>query len=268
MADDADSTISLSGSSDAGLKLQILTEDLVPSSGASAVGLLTPRSSFLEGHTPEGDVLAECSTGLTHTVGSIDTWGTFLRSCARRWPLRSGGRQLQLAAPPGSSYISLLSCPISEDNAEQIRLDVERSGVDDLLIVVADDYNEAGHRAALRYDAKLPEENCSVRFHVRRLLHAWCARHATGYCQGMNFAAVVLLAVMQHRAVNTPGAKSGEAHIALGSHDEDCEQLIPGEEDAFWTFVALVELLLPPGFYAPPAMPGLQVNMSSATFSK
>ena len=57
---------------------------------------------------------------------------------------------------------------------------------------------------------------------LRRLLRAYCVGRnpRTGYCQGMNFLAGMLLCVMEHR-----------------------------EEDAFWMFVMMIERLLPADYY-------------------
>jgi hypothetical protein len=80
-----------------------------------------------------------------------------------------------------------------------------------------------------------------LRAALARLLRAWCVRHPGGYCQGVNFTGMVLLAVMHHGG---------------GLWGEDGARR--AEESAFWTFVAVMELILPSDFHAHPGMPGLQ----------
>ena len=148
-----------------------------------------------------------------------------LRHYALRWPRRSGGRSLQRSAAAAdgrfASYgVLLADGDISEDDLEQIRIDVERSTVDGLQRLFPPSLTEQALSDALG-----------------RLLRAWCCRRPNGYCQGMNFVAMVFLVVMQH------GAADDERRC---------------EESAFWTFVALMELILPSDFYDAPSMPGLQ----------
>ena len=214
----------------------------------------------------------------------------FLARCAKRWPVRTGGLELAKAASAaGESYRVLLSRPISADDREQISLDICRSGVEDLDLILP--------------AAQMGEHSRAI----KRLLCAWCARRgSSGYCQGMNFIASVLLAVTGHAAapaaapagsqVDTADAKRDSAArgsggtsasaaalraaeegaagrgagsgTALGSSGSGSSgppatqpsggELLSGEETAFWTFVAWVELLLPSDFYAPPDMIGLQ----------
>ena len=151
----------------------------------------------------------------------------FLRQCAARWPRRTGGRALQAAAGAEASYAALLRGPLTADDEEQIGLDVERSTVDGLESLMPPWLDEAALRAALG-----------------RLLRAWCCKHPDGYCQGMNFVMMVLLVVMQHAEQRDGTAIQGYSYGA--------------EETAFWTFAAVVELLLPSDFYEAPSMPGLQ----------
>lgn len=147
----------------------------------------------------------------------------FLRTCASRWPHRSGGRALQRAAGH-QAYEKLLAAEISEEDAEQISIDVERSTVDGLEEL---------------YPPSLDDEALAAS--LSRLLTAWCSRHPNGYCQGMNFVAMVLLVVMQRGY-----GVWGEAGTRRA------------EEQAFWTFAAMMELVLPEDFYWHPHMPGLQ----------
>ena len=105
----------------------------------------------------------------------------WLVRCANEWCARSGGEALR-ASPRERSYEELVaSSAISEEDAEQIDMDVERSGVDDLHLITADCYQEAAHLASLR-----------------RVLRALCVRTPGVYCQGVNFVAAVLLVVMEH----------------------------------------------------------------------
>ena len=296
--------------------------------------------------------------GTPHAGGQ--NWPTFLRSCSRRWLQNSGGADLRRSASMTQSYHALLSRRISEDDAEQIRLDTCRSGVEDLELITAPTFVPERHLESLR-----------------RLLTAWCSRSSVGYCQGMHFCASVLLAVMQHRGASTPrvavmpcafALSSAEPHgVEMrplepsesmeslpqslqhpesmeslsephqrvpeveavptkedeGSREEMCrdedsgvegrgevsqreesrreesrradsgredsgredsgredsdrdspvchstleegesrhEQLEEGEEEAFWTFVALMELILPSNFLEPPSMLGLQCEV-------
>ena len=157
----------------------------------------------------------------------------FLRQAAARWPVRSGARQLQHTSYQlgGREYYeSLLTDPITEEDEEQLNLDVERSTVDGLEELYPSGWDEASLSEALH-----------------RLLRAWCCRHPGGYCQGLNFVAKVLLVVMLHGARKEEGA-DGEADGADRA----------AEEEAFWTFAAINELILPRDFYTAPSMPGLQ----------
>ena len=105
----------------------------------------------------------------------------WLVRCANEWCARSGGAALR-ASPRERSYEELVaSSAISEEDAEQIDMDVERSGVDDLHLITPDGFDEVAHLAALR-----------------RVLRALCVRTPGVYCQGINFVAAVLLAVMEH----------------------------------------------------------------------
>ena len=150
----------------------------------------------------------------------------FLKACAARWPMRAGGRALQHRAGP-DAYARLLTVKISQEDADQIRMDVERSSVDGLEEL----FPESLDALAL----------CEA---LSRLLHAWCARRPNGYCQGTNFVAMVLLVVFLREASASAGSDAAAAHRS--------------EETAFWTFVAVMELILPDDFYAHPRMPGLQ----------
>jgi len=150
----------------------------------------------------------------------------FLKACAHRWPLRTGGRALQHRAGP-DAYARLLADQISEEDAEQIRIDVERSSVDGLEELSPESLDALALCEALS-----------------RLLHAWCARRPNGYCQGTNFVAMVLLVVFLREASTSAGSDAAAAQRS--------------EETAFWTFVAVMELILPDDFYAHPLMPGLQ----------
>lgn len=168
------------------------------------------------------------------------------------------------AIATGETYDELLARPISDDDSEQIQLDVCRSGVDDLERIAPSPHDQTAHRAA-----------------IDRMLRAWCARHqSSGYCQGMNFIASVLLAVMGHGAPPIPisptDSKVGRKPVTPGKIGHGERSLVPsrlsaaelgslhettfvaGEEAAFWTFVALVEGILPGDFYTPPRMIGLQ----------
>jgi hypothetical protein len=149
----------------------------------------------------------------------------FLQRCAARWPQRSGALMLQEASAHGE-YERLASGDISEDEAEQLRLDVERSSVDGLEDFYVANADEASLREALL-----------------RVLRAWSCRQPGGYCQGHNFVAMVLLVVMQHAMDQEGWSESGARHA---------------EESAFWVFVAIVEQHLPSDFYSAPTMAGLQ----------
>lgn len=146
-----------------------------------------------------------------------------------RWPVRSGARELQKSSGVDVYAHQLVAGAISEEDEEQLLLDVERSAVDGL-----DELYLA------------PMDEASVRLALHRLLRAWCFRHPGGYCQGMNFVAMVLLVVMQYGVPPT------------GDDDDEAERQSAAEEDAFWTFAAINELLLPADFYAAPDMPGMQ----------
>ena len=102
--------------------------------------------------------------------------------------MRTGAVSLaKAAAAKGGSYSALLAAGISGADAEQIALDVCRSGVDELERIAPASHDAALHRQA-----------------IERLLRAWCARNRrSGYCQGMNFIASVLLAVMGHAALDS-----------------------------------------------------------------
>lgn len=64
------------------------------------------------------------------------------------------------AAGSGETYSTLLARGISSVDEEQIRLDVCRSGVDQLERIAAAPHDAGVHREA-----------------IARLLQAWCARH-------------------------------------------------------------------------------------------
>ena len=105
----------------------------------------------------------------------------WLVRCANEWCARSGGEALRASSRERSYEELVASSAISEEDAEQIDMDVERSGVDDLHLITADCYQEAAHLASLR-----------------RVLRALCVRTPGVYCQGVNFVAAVLLVVMEH----------------------------------------------------------------------
>ena len=178
-------------------------EDAVP----DTPGTGSPRAT-----SPEGDSSAKRSP-----QGPLGLPNGFLRACAQRWPLRSGGLALQSAAGE-QSFEKLCAGELSEEDSDQIRIDVERSSVDDLELLFVDGLTEV----------ELLQK-------LTRLLRAWCCRQPNGYCQGMNFVGMVLLVVMHH------------------GHD-----MLNAEEDAFWTFAAVMDVLLPADFYSAPQMPGLQ----------
>ena len=113
------------------------------------------------------------------------------------------------------------------EDLEQVEMDVTRSCIDGLHEISPPWFDEAWLAASLR-----------------RLLHAWCCRRPSGYCQGMNFIGAVLLVVSLH-GVGVWGEQGARR----------------AEEAAFWTFAALVELVLPTDFYSPPSMAGLQLDV-------
>ena len=76
--------------------------------------------------------------------------------------MRAGGRALQHRAGP-DAYARLLTVKISQEDADQIRMDVERSSVDGLEEL----FPESLDALAL----------CEA---LSRLLHAWCARRPNG----------------------------------------------------------------------------------------
>ena len=144
--------------------------------------LVSPSSSISDeasGRRVSGD---DIETGRRSPAvrGDVGGWRNFLHRCARTWPARSGGVALQRAAGAAGSYAALLACELGEEDSDQIAADVGRSAVDDIGVVLGDLVFEAALREALG-----------------RVLRAWCARRAGGYCQGMNFAASVVLAVMR-----------------------------------------------------------------------
>ena len=202
--------------------------------GFSRVHREVPSSPATGKHAPAGTSLAipdtpsisEPPSPMTREAG-LASPGNFLRQCALRWPSRSGARALQQASG-AMAYENLIASMPSAEDEEQLQLDVERSTVDGLEEL---------------YVAQMDEE--SLRAALLRLLRAWCCRHPAGYCQGMNFVAMVLLVVMHHAAPSWPDEESG--HRA--------------EVDAFWTFAAVMELILPSDFYAAPSMPGLQCDV-------
>ena len=179
-------------------------------------------------------------------AGEPDVRSDFLRMAARRWPARSGGRKLQ--ASSADTYEALLAGALSVEDEEQLQLDVERSAVDGLEEL---------------YTSSIVDDD-SMRDALGRLLRAWCCRHPAGYCQGMNFIAAVLLVVMHHRDMREGEAASGgvEPRGELPSEHKSNlrERNVRAEEDAFWTFCAMMELLLPADFYSAPHMPGLQTD--------
>ena len=212
----------------------------------------------------------------TSSSPSQDPLLAFVHRCALKWPERTGALVLaRAAAAAGDTYATLLSRTIAEADSEQIALDVGRSGVDDLERIAPAPHDEMVHRQA-----------------IERLLRAWCARHrSSGYCQGMNFMASVLVAVMGHGAPAMPAPQpqrrttpwtrrakqpplaavlaedlhgGGATSSSLSAAEEGASNcvgvahLLSGEETAFWTFVAIVETILPVDFYAPPHMAGLQ----------
>ena len=121
------------------------------------------------------------------------------------------------------NYDFYLASDISSEDEEQLRLDVERSVVDGLEdLYVAPLVDDAAMQAALY-----------------RLPRAWCSRHPSGYCQGMNFVGAVLLVVMHQRRWGGEPAAADE--------EEPPTRNARAEEDAFaWTFCALMEVMLPP----------------------
>ena len=117
----------------------------------------------------------------------------WLVRCANEWCARSGGAALR-ASPRERSYEELVaSSAISEEDAEQIDMDVERSGVDDLHLITPDGFDEAAHLASLR-----------------RVLRALCVRTPGVYCQGINFVAAVLLVVMEHGSDDRGNGKDSD----------------------------------------------------------
>ena len=208
--------------------------------------LVSPSSSISDeasGRRVSGD---DIETGRRSPAvrGDVGGWRNFLHRCARTWLARSGGVALQRAAGAAGSYAALLACELGEEDADQIAADVGRSAVDDIGVVLGDLVFEAALREALG-----------------RVLRAWCARRAGGYCQGMNFAASVVLAVM--RAGRPAGGGSGAASPTAPSPTAPSPTAAAAEweeweEAAFWTFVGMVELLSPADFYAAPEMAGLQ----------
>ena len=176
--------------------------------------------------------------------GDVGGWRNFLHRCARTCNARSGGVALQRAAGAAGSYAALLACELGEEDSDQIAADVGRSAVDDIGVVLGDLVFEAALREALG-----------------RVLRAWCARRAGGYCQGMNFAASVVLAVM--RAGRPAGGGSGAASPTAPSPTAPSPTAAAAEweeweEAAFWTFVGMVGYSHPADFYAAPEMAGLQ----------
>ena len=185
--------------------------------------VMTPATPAID--SPDGDAGA--------------SW--WLRRAAGRWPSRTGARWLQQHARPGyyEGLVASWGQAVHAEEQELVQLDVERSHVDGL-----EEY----------YPAWLTEETLQAA--LTRLLMCWCSRHPDGYCQGINFPAKVLLVVLYHGADgNIPDE---EAPSSAATPDE--RALSQSEELAFWTFTAMMELILPRDFYAAPDMPGLQVD--------
>ena len=200
-----------------------------PSRALDAVSVDTPGDASLNDIRNLPSPIGDEDHGPSSKVVS------FLQKAAHRWPSRSGGCRLQSASGT-MNYDFYLASDISSEDEEQLRLDVERSVVDGLEdLYVAPLVDDAAMQAALY-----------------RLLRAWCSRHPSGYCQGMNFVGAVLLVVMHH------GRWGGEP--AAADEEEPPTRNARAEEDAFWTFCALMEVMLPPDFYAAPHMPGLQLD--------
>lgn len=173
------------------------------------------------GSQPPSPVGQQPTTSIGEHIDDV-----FLRRCAARWLHRSGGRALQKASGVGY-YDKLLAGTVGAEEEEQIQLDVDRSTVDGLQDIYVASLNDEVLQAALA-----------------RLLRAWCCRRPGGYTQGMNFVAMVLLVVMHH------GCATWGEHGARRA-----------EESAFWTFVAIMEHILPLDFYEAPSMPGLQTDV-------
>ena len=231
--------------------LQDINQDIAPTEPVAVDEPSSPRSPGLSITTPTTNLPRDgpASPTTEKRDGLLGLPENFLRVAAARWPHRTGARSLQRAAGQ-DAYEKLLEGEIDAEDEEQLHLDVERSSVDGLeeLYMPEHGIDEASLRAALM-----------------RLLHAWSVRHGAGaYCQGQNFVAMLLLAVMFHGAVsvwrrggldmeggNSPSSPSTAAKIS----EDDLRR---AEESAFWTFAAVMERILPSDFYSHPGMAGLQ----------
>jgi len=197
------------------------------SSAGTPYAAVSRRSSTEAPPTPAASFAVGIDASPKKETSAVNpTSAQFLRHCASRWPHRTGGRALQRAAQRGA-YEGLLAQEMCEADSEQVHLDMDRSAVEGLEHIYPPSLTEAHLQGA-----------------IGRVLHAWCVRRPTGYCQGLNFVAGVLIVVLMH-GVGVWG-EQGAARA---------------EETAFWTFVAILEVLLPADFYLPPSMAGLQADV-------
>jgi len=160
-----------------------------------------------------------------------------MRRYATRWPARVGALELRGAAGE-DAYEQYCAGELWEEDFDQIAADLDRSSVDDLPTLAPPDFDEQQHRAKLG-----------------RVLHAFCVRTPRGYCQGMNFVVAVLLVVLEH------GEGTARLSRSPPSTPNAPRSTPPSEELAFWTFVAMMERLLPLDFYQMPTMAGLQCDV-------
>lgn len=91
---------------------------------------------------------------------------------------------------------------------------------------------------------------------MRRVLRAYCAGRnpRTGYCQGMNFLAGMLLCAMSDDGAGGVGAGSAATNQFTKPSSQEglfvASILTPAvEENAFWMMVVLIERLLPSDYY-------------------
>lgn len=173
---------------------------------------------------------------------------------AKVWPEMSGAAAKSASAQLGPNYYERLLRTVDEKEAEDVAsrklVEGTRGAGDqprapwDLLDTIEQIDKDLmrtfpGHRTIAN-----PHGQAAL----RRLLRAYCGGRnpRTGYCQGMNFLAAMLLCVMDKGGLGKP-----EPPADASSSDAAASSLhvSTGEEGAFWMMVVLVERLLPSDYF-------------------